>query len=168
MKRLIAYVSGLSLVAGLSWTVAFGQNQKAPARTPQERQEDRTKRLERRDERVEKRDSKEKVDRKATEVREDVLARRIERNEKLVKRVGPLLPPGTKLADAAEGFKSEAQFFAALHASRNLGIPFKDLKAKMTGPNPMTLGQAIKTLKPTANADAEAKKAEGQAAETMK
>jgi hypothetical protein len=52
---------------------------------------------------------------------------------------------------------------AAVHVSHNLGIPFDDLKAKMTGPNAESLGKAIKSLKLEANSKAEAKKAQKQA-----
>jgi hypothetical protein len=173
MKRLITFVSGLSLVLCINGIPVFGQT-KAP-RTPAQRQEKRvertekrTDRLERKDERVDKRDTAEKTDRKATNARDETLSRRIERNEQLRTRVTPLLPPGTSLSQAADGFQSEGQFIAALHASKNLGIPFTDLKAKMTGSNPMTLGEAIKTLKPSANATSEAAKAQTQANTTMK
>lgn len=59
-----------------------------------------------------------------------------------------LLPDGTNLRTAASGFKNQGQFIAALHVSRNLGIPFNQLKARMTGPNPMPLGKAIQELRP--------------------
>jgi hypothetical protein len=172
MKRLM-FVSALSLGLCVSGLPLFGQT-KAP-RTPAQRQEKRvertdrrTDRLERHDERVDRRDANEKVDRKVTNARDEILSNRIERNEKLHTRVKPLLPPGTNLSQASTGFKNEGQFIAALHVSKNLGIPFSDLQAKMTGSNPMTLGEAVKALKPTANAASEAAKAESQAAETLK
>ncbi len=52
---------------------------------------------------------------------------------------------------------------AAAHVSKNLGIPFSDLKDKMTGSSPESLGKAIQGLKPTANSTSEAKKANKQA-----
>jgi hypothetical protein len=172
MKRL-SIVSVLSLMVCFSGLPSFGQG-KAP-RTPAQRQEKRvdrtdrrTDRLERHDERVDRRDEAEKVDRKVTNARDEILSNRIERNEKLHTRVKPLLPPGMNLSQASAGFKNEGQFVAALHASKNLGIPFSDLQAKMTGSNPMSLGQAIKTLKPSANATTEAAKAESQAATELK
>ena len=173
MKQLISFILGGSLVLYLAGTPLFGQT-KAP-RTPPERQENRvdrterrTDRLERHDDRVDRRDDAEKLDRKVTNARDEILAKRIEANEKLRTRVTPLLPPGTALAQAASGFTSEGQFIGALHASKNLGIPFNDLKTKMTGSNPMSLGQAIHTLKPSVNATSEATKAENQATATMK
>src|SRR6185436_10792187 len=94
---------------------------------------------------------------------------------------------------ASLGFKNQGQFIAALHVSRNLGIPFADLKTAMTGIRPttttgttggtttgttggstggstppttqttMSLGQAIKKLRPSANATTATATAEHQA-----
>ena len=69
-------------------------------------------------------------------------------NPALANRLQPLLPSGTNVQTAAQGFKSTGQFVAALHVSRNLNIPFDQLKAKMTGPNRESLGQAIHDLRP--------------------
>jgi hypothetical protein len=80
-------------------------------------------------------------------------------------RLGSLLPTGTSLTDAASGFKNLGQFIAALHVSHNLGIPFEDLKTKMTSGD--SLGKAIKELKPDANGKTEAKKANRQAKEDI-
>src|SRR5438094_878658 len=74
---------------------------------------------------------------------------RIERNAALRTKVEAMLPPGTDLKTAAMGFRNQGQFIAALHVYKNLGIPFDQLQAKMTGSNPMSLGQAIHALKPT-------------------
>jgi hypothetical protein len=52
---------------------------------------------------------------------------------------------------------------AARHVSANLGISYDELKALMTGDNPKSLGQAIQQLRPDADANAEAAKAEKQA-----
>jgi hypothetical protein len=96
---------------------------------------------------------------------------RIDQNPNLKAKVDSLLPPGTNLATAASGFKNQGQFIAALHVSKNLNIPFNDLKAKMTGPNAEPLGKAIHDLKPTLtekDADQEASKAQKEAKETEK
>ena len=74
---------------------------------------------------------------------------RIERNPALNSKIESLLPAGENLKTAASGFKNEGQFIAALHVSRNLGIPFDQLKAKMMSNPPMSLGQAILALKPS-------------------
>jgi hypothetical protein len=91
------------------------------------------------------------------------LAQRIEANASLVARLQPLLPPGMTLDAAAKGFRSEGQFIAVLHASTNLGLSFDELKAELIGPAHDSLGQAIHQLKLTADAVAEARKAEAQA-----
>jgi hypothetical protein len=69
-------------------------------------------------------------------------------NEKLVTRLQPLFPQGTNVTEASSGFKNAGQFVAAARASKNLGIPFADLKTQMTGPANGSLGKAIKSLKP--------------------
>src|SRR6266705_4168516 len=105
------------------------------------------------------------------------LEARIERNPGLKSKIESLLPPNTDLKTALSGFKNDGQFIAALHVSKNLGIPFDQLKATMlgtspqltaatagstttasttTGSKPMSLGQAIHTLQPSLSAkDAE-------------
>ena len=88
-----------------------------------------------------------------------------------------MLPAGTDLKTACEGFKNLGQCVAALHVSKNLNIPFACLQANMAGTAPATdttcpagtgtsklsLGKSITTLQPGANATAEAKKANKQA-----
>jgi hypothetical protein len=68
------------------------------------------------------------------------------RNAKLEARLQPLLPNGTNVTDAAKGFRNWGRFVAAVHASNNLNIPFRTLKAKMTGDMPLSLGQAIQAI----------------------
>jgi hypothetical protein len=71
---------------------------------------------------------------------------------------------GQDATTACSGFKNLGQCVAAAHVSKNLpGISFSDLKAKMTGSNPVSLGKAIQELKPSANSKSEAKKANKQA-----
>ncbi|MBI3494164.1 MAG: hypothetical protein HY047_20655 [Acidobacteria bacterium] len=91
------------------------------------------------------------------------VAQRIDAHPQLVTRLTPLLPAGMTLDQAAQGFKNEGQFIAALHVSHNLNIPFDKLKAEMTGTDHDSLGKAIHDLQPTANAKAEARKAEAEA-----
>ena len=88
-------------------------------------------------------------------------------NTKLASKLQNLLPAGTNLQQAAEGFKNLGQFVAAVHVSHNLGIPFDQLKAKMMGPPKESLGKAISQLKPTASSKAETKKANDQAKQDM-
>lgn len=72
--------------------------------------------------------------------------------------------PGGNLQSACSGFKNLGQCVAALHVSKNLGIPFSDLQAKMTGSGSVSLGKAIQALGGAdVNSKAEAKKANKQA-----
>ena len=93
---------------------------------------------------------------------------RLAHNTQLSSKLQSLLPTGTNLQQASSGFKNLGQFVAAVHVSHNLGIPFDQLKAKMTGSPHISLGKAIGGLSPQANAKAEVKKAERQAKEDMK
>ena len=89
-----------------------------------------------------------------------------------------LFPAGTDLQLASSGFKNLGQFIAAAHVSKNLGIPFDQLKAKMTGTSStattssgdssMSLGKAIQELRPQADAKSEVKRAELQAKDDIK
>jgi hypothetical protein len=91
------------------------------------------------------------------------IASKLARDPKLSAKLSALLPPGTDLAAASAGFKNLGQFVAAVHVSKNLGIPFDQLKSKMTGPPPLSLGKAITALAPTADAKAALKQAKQQA-----
>jgi len=88
-------------------------------------------------------------------------------NPQLASKLQALLPPGTNLQTAAQGFKNLGQFVAAVHVSKNLGIPFDQLKTTMTGPPPESLGKAIQQLAPTANAKSALKTAEKQAKQDL-
>ena len=93
---------------------------------------------------------------------------RIQENPQLTQKLQTLLklPAGTNLKPYANGFKNGGQFIAACNASNNTGIPFDQLKAKMIGPPPMKLGQAIHALKPSLSekdVDKEVDKAEKEA-----
>jgi len=91
----------------------------------------------------------------------------LSRNTRLSSKLQSLLPAGTNVQQAAAGFKNLGQFIAAVHVSHNLGIPFDELKAKMTGPNAESLGKAIQQLKPEADAKEEAKRANKQAKQDL-
>src|SRR5262249_43444506 len=98
-------------------------------------------------------------------------ASKIADDPKLSAKVQRLLPPNESLPQAAAGFKNEGQFIAALHVSHNLNVPFDQLKEKMTGPKPMSLGASIKALSPNLSetqSKSEAKRAEKEAKETQK
>jgi hypothetical protein len=84
---------------------------------------------------------------------------------------------GMPAQQACQGFKNAGQCVAAAHVSKNLGIRFDCLRSDMTGTAPtdptqcpagtgsskMSLGKSIKTLRPTADHGAEAKKGQKQA-----
>src|SRR4051794_12264930 len=84
----------------------------------------------------------------------------------LAQRLQGLLPAGMTVDQAAAGFKNLGQFVAAVHVSKNLGIPFDQLKTQMSGPNAKSLGAAIHTLNPDADASAQVERAE-EAAHAM-
>jgi hypothetical protein len=85
------------------------------------------------------------------------------RNSKLSSNLEKVLPKGMTAQQACAGFGNLGQCVAAAHVSKNLGIPFDDLKAKMTGSSGESLGKAIQDLKPDADAKGEVKKAKKQA-----
>ncbi len=77
---------------------------------------------------------------------------------------------GQDAQTACNGFKNLGQCVAAAHVAKNLDIPggFDALKAKMTGTGAVSLGKAIESLAPDANAKSETKKANRQASDDMK
>jgi len=81
-------------------------------------------------------------------------------NSKLSSNLQKLLPAGTTPQQACSGFRNLGQCVAAIHVSHNLGIPFSDLKSKLTGSSSESLGKAIQDLRPKANSKTEAKKAQ--------
>ena len=102
---------------------------------------------------------------------------RLAANTKLSDNLQKLLPSGTTPQEACSGFKNLGQCVAAIHVSHNLNIPFDDLKDKMLGTaatgttaatSPMSLGKAIQTLAPKANAKSETQKAASEANDDLK
>ena len=91
------------------------------------------------------------------------IAQKISSHPQLASKVHALLPAGTTLNRASAHFKNQGQFLAALHVSKNLGIPFSKLKADMTGAKHLSLGQSIQAEKPRANATTETRHAETEA-----
>ena len=121
-----------------------------------------------RDRREDVRDRREDVRDRREDVR-DRLEDRIDRNPRFARRLHDLVPPATTPREAISGFKSEGQFFAALHASKNLNIPFNDLKTQLNTGDNVSLGQAIHALRPDLSENAirnATRKAEDQAADT--
>jgi len=85
----------------------------------------------------------------------------LKQNTRLSERVAKLLPEGTDVQSAAAGFRNLGEFVAAVHVSHNLGIAFADLKAKITAGD--SLGDAIHALRPSTDAQVEARKARAAA-----
>jgi hypothetical protein len=112
------------------------------------------------------------------------LAGNSDQSKKLASELQAILPPKTKLEDACTGFRQLTECVAALHVSHNLKIKFNCLKWDVTGTQPvkgnvsacsapdggkaLSLSKAIQTLKPDADAKAEAKSAERRAQEDIK
>src|SRR6266436_3630400 len=111
------------------------------------------------------------------------LAANGEQSKKLASQLQALLPPHTKLEDACTAFRQLDECVAALYVSHNLKIKFNCLKWDVTGVQPgnnvsscsapeggkaLSLAKAIQTLKPAADAKAEAKSAEKRAHEDIK
>ena len=95
------------------------------------------------------------------------VAAKISTMPQLNAKITALLPPNMTLDAASAGFKNQGQFIAALHVSRNLGIPFDALKSDMTARH-MSLGRSIQDLRSAADASREARKGEAQAASDLK
>jgi hypothetical protein len=76
-------------------------------------------------------------------------------------RLAALVPAGMTSRDACNGFSNVNVCAATLHASRNLKISFTELKSKVAAGQ--RLGAAIHTLRPSADAKAEERRAEDQA-----
>jgi hypothetical protein len=93
------------------------------------------------------------------------------RNPKVAAKLQKLLPPGTNLNDASAGFKNQTEFISAAYISKDLGIPFPRLKAKVTGSHAVSIEAAIRDLRPDlskAKAKAEVEKGQRQAVATAK
>jgi hypothetical protein len=87
---------------------------------------------------------------------------KLQKNTNLASKLSGRLPAGTDLMTAAEGFRNLGQFVAAVNVSHNLGIPFADLKTAMVVDG-MSLGQAIKSERPSVDSTMEARRAESDA-----
>jgi hypothetical protein len=158
MKRITTLVCAFSISFGAAATMAYAtqrgnqRNQASQGNGPRFEQDRRGPNQGRqRDRDLDSREADKTQAERVRELREDTADRfeeRLQRNPELRAKLERLLPPGTNVTTAASGFKNQGQFIAALHTSKNLGIPFDQLKSKMTGTDPMSLGQAIRELKP--------------------
>src|SRR5262249_33926392 len=166
MKSLIAFLFSFSVVVYWSGASTYAQSKGGSSRDPS----------------VNQGHSQGVNEHKTNADWETKFNERIQNDAAFRSKIQSLLPPGTDIKTAESGFKNHGQFIAALHVSKNLMIPFDQLKAKMTGASvnaagqttsstPMSLGKAIHALRPdiSANqANEEAKKAEMQATVTEK
>jgi hypothetical protein len=75
------------------------------------------------------------------------LANTLSSNATLTARAQTLLPAGTNVQTAASGFEDARQFLFVEHIAHDLNISFNQLKTDVTGTNPMSLRQAISTLR---------------------
>jgi hypothetical protein len=77
---------------------------------------------------------------------------------------------GEDASTACAGFKNIGQCVAAAHVAKNLSIPggFDALRTAMTSGSGMSLGKAIQSLAPSANAKGESKKGNKQAKQDLK
>jgi len=80
----------------------------------------------------------------------------------VVKRLGPLLNETGRADGATRGFQTSEDFAAAVHASRNIRVPFAEPKHQIVDEG-KTLPEAIHAVKPTANASLEADLARSEA-----
>jgi hypothetical protein len=90
---------------------------------------------------------------------------------KVAAKLLKMLPPRTKLNEASAGFKNDTEFISAVYISKDLGIPFARLKAKVTGSHAVSIEAAIRDLRPNlskAKAKAEVEKGQRQAVEIAK
>jgi hypothetical protein len=72
---------------------------------------------------------------------------KLAQNANLRAKLQTRLPLGTDINAAAAGFRNLGQFVAAVNVAYNHGISFDALRQRMTGPEPMSLGQALQQVK---------------------
>lgn len=98
---------------------------------------------------------------------QSAVQRDLQRNTVLSETIRVRLPEGTNLNAAAGGFRRLELFVATVGASNNLGIPFSELKRRIVNDG-MTLGQAIQDMRPNSRYWTEARRAEEDAAATIR
>jgi hypothetical protein len=166
MKSFIAFLFSLSVVVYWSGASTYAQSKGGSSKDPSVNQEH--------SQGVSGHETKADWETKFNE--------RMQNDASFRSRIQSLLPPGTDIKTAENGFKNHGQFIAALHVCKNLNIPFDQLKAKMTGvtatsstvqtsSTAVSLGKAIHALRPAISAtkaNEEAKRAEKQATVTEK
>jgi hypothetical protein len=91
----------------------------------------------------------------------------LQRNVIVREAVRVRLPEDTNLLAAAGGFRRLELFVATVNASSNLAVPFAQLKRRIVNDG-MTLGQAIQDIRPASKYWTEARRAEEDAAATIR
>src|SRR5215813_1704907 len=165
MKRFIAFLFSLSVVVYWSGAFTYAQSKGGSSKDPS----------------VNQGHSQGVTGHETTADWQTKFNERMQNDAAFRSKIQSLLPPGTDIKTAESGFKNHGQFSAALHVSKNLNIPFDQLKAKLTGvtststvqtsSTAVSLGKAIHALRPgmsVTQANVEAKKAEKQATVTEK
>ncbi len=102
-----------------------------------------------------------------TRVTQSAVQQDLQRNAIVREAVRVRLPQGVNVIAAAGGFRRLELFVATVNASSSLGIPFSELKRRIVGDG-MTLGQAIQDIRPTSKYWSEARRAEDDAAATIR
>jgi hypothetical protein len=74
----------------------------------------------------------------------------LRRNPNLAERIAARLPARIDVYWASSGFRNLGQFVAAVNAAHHLKIPFMTLKSRLLDDR-MSLGQAIRDLRPEAD-----------------
>ena len=103
-----------------------------------------------------------RTDREKTTIAPDVVPSLPATQAELHDRLKPLMNRGTRMEQAAEGFRDAEQFAAVAHAARNTGVPFVVLKHRVLEER-QTLARAIRASKPDLDAEHEAARARSAA-----
>src|SRR5262245_33150074 len=96
-----------------------------------------------------------------------LVQKELQRNLVLADSLRGRLPVGTDLYMAAGGFRRLELFVATVHASNNFEISFSELKRRIVNDG-MTLGQAIQDMRPKSRYWDEARRAEDEAAASIR
>ena len=84
----------------------------------------------------------------------------------LVEHLSKKLPQGADVRESAAGFRNLGDFVSAVHASSELKIPFKEVKARMVGGG--NLYAAIAALRPDIDSGVAARNARASAHEALR
>ena len=77
------------------------------------------------------------------------VANGFDKNPYLASVLKPIVPQRSTLTQSAMGFKNQREFITALHLSRNLVIPFDQIKIRITGDHRMSLSDSLRDIRPS-------------------